>query len=299
MAQHHFTQYIAGVIAPATDIDGLRAYYDAINCKRLETALSAFAVDISHCLMADVPVAIVTPAGGPLSTSVLLCLHGGAFMWGAGAGALLEAIPVAANMGCTVIAIDYRLAPEHLYPAAVDDVLAVYKEVLKDPTSSSVGVYGCSAGGVLTSQMVARLILDQKSLPGALVMLHATGLELGGDSLALASMLNGVAETEIVPSLGGLSYLAQADPSDVLVFPGEHPAVLASFPPALLITGTRDFAASSITTMHRRLMAAGAAAELVMFDGMWHAHHVDTDLPEAHETFTIMGRFFNRHLTSG
>lgn len=62
------------------------------------------------------------------------------------------------------------------------------------------------------------------------------------------------------------------------------------------MTGTRDFAASSIATMHRRLLAAGAEAQLLHFDGMWHAFHMATALPEARETFAAMHRFFARHL---
>ena len=65
---------------------------------------------------------------------------------------------------------------------------------------------------------------------------------------------------------------------------------------SLLVTGTRDFAASSVMTMQRRLLAAGTHAELLCFDGMWHAFHMATTLPEARETFAAMGRFFGKHL---
>lgn len=181
---------------------------------------------------------------------------------GRGAGALIEAVPIAAVTGRTEIAVGYRLAPEHLFPAAVNDVLACYAALLEERSSRSIGVYGCSAGGMLTAQMVARLIADDMALPGALVMLHATGLELGGDSLSLTPVLNGIATSDFVPSLHSLPFLADTDPNDPLVFPGDHPAVLAQFPPSLLISGTRDFAASSIATMHRRMLAAGIAADL-------------------------------------
>ena len=112
----------------------------------------------------------------------------------------------------------------------------------------------------------------------------------------MAATLNGLTDADIEASLHGLPFFAGTDAGDALVFPGEHPAVLARFPPALLVSGTRDFAAGSIATMHRRLVAAGARADLAMFDGMWHAHHVDTQLPEARETFALLARFFDRHL---
>ena len=296
-ARSWFFDHIAGVTAPPGDLELVRAHYNAINRARLATALDLFVVDVERSALGGVPVDIVTPRGGAVDRAVLLCLHGGAFMWGAGAGALIEAVPIAAVTGSTVIAVDYRLAPEHLFPAAVEDVLACYAALLETRRSTSIGIYGCSAGGMLTAQMAARLISDGGQLPGALAMLHATGLELGGDSLTLAAALNGLAEADIEASLHGLPFFAGTDPHDSLVFPGEHPSVLARFPPALLVSGTRDFAAGSIATMHRRLVAAGATADLAMFDGMWHAHHVDTQLPEARETFAILARFFDRHLT--
>ncbi|KQS02318.1 hypothetical protein ASG11_16285 [Sphingomonas sp. Leaf357] len=292
-----FAEQVVGAVAPVGDLDATRAHYDAINRARLDVALDAFPVEIERGTLGGVPVDTVIPRGGATSDVALLCLHGGAFMWGAGAGALIEAVPIAAITGYTVIAVDYRLAPEHLFPAAVDDVLACYSALLETRPATAIGVYGCSAGGMLGAQLVARLIGDGTALPGALVMLHATGLELGGDSLALAATFNGVREEDIVPSLHSLPFLEATDPNDPLVFPGEHRDVLAAFPPSLLISGTRDFAAGSIATMHRRLIAAGASADLAMFDGMWHAHHVDTELPEARETFAIMARFFARHVS--
>jgi len=297
-ARRRFAASVEGTAAPPGSVSELRDHYDVINSRRLALALQSFAVDIEQATLGGVPVALVTPKTGVVDDGILLCLHGGGFTWGAGAGALIEAVPIAATARRLVIAIDYRLAPEHLYPAAIDDVLACYDQLLEQRPAASIGIYGCSAGGLLAAQTVARLIRERRPLPGAIAMLHAAGLELGGDSLALAAALNGVARVDIPPSLRSLPFLAEADPADPLVFPGDHPGILSNFPSTLLISGSRDFAASSLATMHRRLLAAGVHAEFVLFDGMWHAHHVDTDLPEARETFDIMTRFFASHLTA-
>lgn len=296
-ARHRFAASVAGSVMPEGTVSELREHYDAINTRRLDVARQTFAVDIEQTMLGGVPVAMVTPTAGVVDQGVLLCLHGGGFMWGAGAGALIEAVPLAATARRLVIAVDYRLAPEHLYPAAVDDVLRCYDQLLEQRPATSIGMYGCSAGGVLTAQTVARLIREGRPRPGAIAMLHGAGLEIGGDSLTTAGVLNGVAESDVIPSLASLPFLAETDPGDPLVYPGNHPEMLAQFPSTLLISGTRDFAASSLATMQRRLLAAGVRAELVLFDGMWHAHHVDTDLPEARETFDIMTRFFAEHLT--
>lgn len=283
---------------PASDssIAAFRAFYDASNRRHLAIAVANFPAIVREELIADVTVHVVTPESKATPGRTLLCLHGGAFLWGRGAGALLEAIPVAATSGIRVIAIEYALAPEQVFPAAVDDVLRVYEAVRQDCSPEGIGIYGCSAGGMLTAQSLARMIADGVPMPGAVAMLCGAGVELGGDSSISAAVLSGRPDAGGDLRLGELPYLASADLGDPLVFPGEHLDVLAHFPPSLLVTGTRDFAASSVTVMHRRLLAAGVDAALLHFDGMWHAFHMATTLPEARETFAALSRFFDAHL---
>ena len=297
-AQAKFRAELGDPVTPPEGILALRSHYDAFNKRHLETALALYPVDVAREEIAGVAVDIVTPKGGVTDNRTLLCLHGGAFMWGRGAGALLEAVPVAAITGMRVIAVEYALAPERTFPAAVDDVLAVYKALSDQVPSKSIGIYGCSAGGILTAQTVARLIGEQAPLPGAVTMLCGTGLEMMGDSAATAAPLTGQPADNAPLTLAALPYFATADVGDAQCFPGEHADVLARFPASLLITGTRDFAASSVATMHRRLVSAGVHAELLHFDGMWHAFHMATDLPEARETFAAMARFFDKHLAA-
>ncbi len=281
---------------PLDDIAALRAHYDLFNQRQLAVAREHYAVQIAKDEIAGVAVDIVAPFDGEPDRRTLICLHGGAFMWGRGAGALLEAVPVAATSKLRVIAVEYALAPEEIFPAAVDNVLSVYEALRTQQPASSIGIYGCSAGGMLTAQSVARMIEEALPVPGATAMLCGTGLEMDGDAKISAAFLNGEAETAHAPGIASLPYLSQADPRDPLVFPGEHPDVLANFPPSLLVTGSRDFAASSVTTMHRRMVAAGVDASLLHFDGMWHAHHMATTLPESRETFAALARFFRDHL---
>ncbi|MDP1026998.1 alpha/beta hydrolase fold domain-containing protein [Sphingomonas sp. KR1UV-12] len=279
--------------APA-DLEERRGYYDAINTARLAGALRDHPMTVTSREIAGVLVHEVVPAQ-PCPDGVLICLHGGAFLWGAGAGAVLEAVPVAAATGMRVLAVDYRLAPEYLFPNAVDDAAAVYAALI-DADIGPIGIYGCSAGAYLTAQVVARLVTEGRPLPAAIALLHGSGMEVGGDSLSVAAQLNGSPAAADIQRMHDLPYFAGTDPADPLVFPGEHPAILASFPPSLLVTGTRDFAASSASVMHRRLVAAGVDARFFLFDGMWHAHHVDTLLPESKEVYQIMAGHFGRHL---
>lgn len=278
-----------------SNIATLRAHYDAYNRRHLATAMATYAVEIERSEIGGVVVDSVVPVTGATDDRTLICLHGGAFMWGRGAGALLEAVPVAATLGIRVIAVEYALAPETVFPAAVDDVLSVYHALCDTVSPGRIGLYGCSAGGVLTAQSVARLILKGGAVPGAVAMLCGTGLEMMGDSASTAALLSGNPDVT-APDLASLPYFAPCSRNDPLVFPGNHPDVLARFPPALLVTGTRDFAASSVMTMHRRLLGAGAIADMICFDGMWHAFHMATTTPEARETFATMARFFAQHL---
>lgn len=279
---------------PPADLEGRRAHYDAVNSARLAEALRHYPCTITTREISGVAVHDVTPAQ-PCRDGILVCLHGGAFLWGAGAGAILEAVPVAAMTGMRVVAVEYRLAPEHIFPAAVNDVVSIYS-ALVDADAGPIGMYGCSAGAYLTTQVVARLISEGRPVPRAIALLHGSGMEVGGDSLATAAQLNGSPDAADIQRMHDLPYFAGTDPADPLVFPGEHPAMLASFPPSLLVTGTRDFAASSASLMHRKLVAAGIDARFFLFDGMWHAHHVDTILPESKEVYDIMAAHFRWYL---
>jgi epsilon-lactone hydrolase len=283
-ARATFAASASGPAAP-TELGDLRRHYDAFNRGMRAAALSRYSVDIFERKFGEVLIHAVTPKGGATDPRRLVCLHGGAFMWGSGAGALLEAVPIAAITGMEVLAIDYRLAPEHTFPAAVDDVLAVYTDLLTQFEPGSIGLYGCSAGGVLTAQAIARMVLDGIPLPGGIAMLHGTGLEFAGDSAATAKAFDLRAAPAAAPTADQLPYFATADLRDPLVMPGNHPALLAQFPPCLLVSGSRDFSASACAVMHRRLLAAGVESQFVLFDGLWHAHHMAVELPESQETF--------------
>lgn len=282
--------------ATPSDLAAARPFFRDYNQRLLDKALARYAVDVVTREIAGVTVYDVVPSGGAADAPVLLCLHGGAFLWGEGPGAMLEAVPIAATAGMRVLAIDYRLAPEHAYPAAVDDVVAVYRALTDTVDPASIGIYGCSAGAVLTTQVVARLLHDDVPGPGAIGIFHGAPLPFAGDAALAQSLFDPRAETGAVPKIEELPYFAGADLSDPLVLSAGHPELLARFPPSLLISATRDFAASAVSVMHRRLLAAGVDADFVLFDGLWHAHHMDVDLPESVETYAIIADFFRKRL---
>jgi acetyl esterase/lipase/glyoxylase-like metal-dependent hydrolase (beta-lactamase superfamily II) len=283
------------------DIEIARRFYGKFNDDRLARMRQLYAVTVQPEKIGGVRVDTVMPSKGVSAgnqSRVLLNLHGGAFMWGSGSGGLVESVPIAATAGIKVISVDYRMAPEYQFPAASEDVATVYRELLKSYRPENIGIYGCSAGGILTAEAVAWFQTHDLPKPGAIATLCATGAELLGDSSYVAPLLTGAHSVGKPVHLADAPYFKGVNPQDPLALPIASTAALAKFPPTLLIAGSRDFSVSSITTMHRKLEAVGVHSELYVFDGLWHAFFVYPDLPESRETYAIIDRFFAANLGS-
>jgi epsilon-lactone hydrolase len=247
-------------------------------------------------VIANVPVLIVTPEDMPAANrdKVLMNLHGGSF--NADSGSFAESIPIAGYTGIKVVAVLYRLAPEHPFPAAVDDAVAVYKDLLKSYRPDHIIVYGTSAGAVLTAEMAVKL--KQLGLP----MPAALGIFSTLDSFAH------MGDSYAMYTLGGLGghlhppddlvhdpyYTGSADPKDPVLSPIY--ADLRGMPPALFISSGRDALLSSTTNLHRAYLRAGVDARLVVFDALPHAFWYQSALPESIEASHIMANFFLAHL---
>ena len=287
--------------APPLDgpVAASRAYYDKINTARAKLMERLYPVKIEQRSIGGVPTQVVTPKQGIAPAQqhrVLINLHGGAFLWGAGAGGLVESIAVASVGRIEVITVDYRQGPEHDFPAASEDVAAVYRALLKQYPAKNIGIYGCSAGGVLTGEAVAWFVHEHLPVPGAIGMYCGALAELSGDSAWVAPVLDGGAPTTSPLKFADLPYFKGAHASDPLVFPANSPELLKQFPPTLLITGTRDFTMSSEIQSQRLLANAGIDAELHVWDGMWHSFFSDPEMPESKEAYAVMVHFFDRHL---
>jgi epsilon-lactone hydrolase len=258
-----------------------------------------YAVDINSQTIAGIPTEIITPAEGvPVGNQerVLINLHGGGFVMGDRWEGQIESIPIAAVGKFKVVSVDYRVAPEHRFPAASEDVEAVYRELLKTYKPSSIGIYGCSAGGLLTGQVIAWLQRARLPMPGAVGMFCSAASYWGeGDSGEYATARLGFARSVVMDPQEN-PYLKGMNPYDPIVFPSRSLRVMAKFPPSLLITATRDWALSSVAHMHSRLVALGVDAQLHVWEGLDHAFLHYADLPESREAFDVAARFFDRHL---
>ena len=286
--------------APGADIRLVREFDDHKNAPYVARAQQLYPVSIERKVLGGVNVRVITPTAGVAPENrkrVLINLHGGGFLWGEDNGALTESIPIAGLGRITVITVAYRMAPEFKFPAASEDVAAVYRELLKTHRSADIGIYGCSAGGYLAAESIAWLRKLQLPLPGAIGTFCGSAAPPTGDSRYVAPLLAGErppAPTE-APSLES-PYFSDASASDPLVMPINSPELLAAFPPTLLIAGSRDGMVSSLFATQAALTRAGVEAELHVWDGMWHAFFFDPDLPESQEVYRVVVRFFDRHL---
>jgi len=282
----------------------LRRFHDKGTDKILAVMTRLYETDITSETLGGVRVDVVVPKDGVAPHNrnrVLIELHSGGFIWGAGSEALLEAIPIAAVGRIKVVSVDYRMAPEYAFPAASEDVAAVYQALLQQFRPQNIGIYGCSAGGILAAESVAWFAVHHIPQPGAIASLCGTGAELDGDSAYLAPLLLGTGGVPVGGKpllLADLPYFKGVSEQNPVAFPIVSPRILKQFPSTLLIVGGRDFTESSETMMQRRLWEAGVHSDLFIFDGLWHAFMMDPKLPESREVYSIVWRFFGRHLRS-
>jgi epsilon-lactone hydrolase len=267
----------------------MRAANDAHQEKTTHQLLQMYPVKVEKKTLGGVPVALVTPlrARADRKDRLLINVHGGAFFLGQ--GSITEAIPIAAKTGIAVLAIDYRLAPETPFPGAVDDTIAVYRELLKTYSPKHLALYGSSAGAVLSAQTAVRARQLGLPLPAALGFFSGTvDFARPGDSEAFFT-IGGLGPLVTPVAVQAHGYLADNNLSNPVLSPAY--ADVKGFPPVLLMCGTRDFFLSGTTNFHRQLLRAGVPAQLVVFDAMPHVHWGNPELPESQEALDIQAHF--------
>lgn len=285
------------------DVVQLRTMMNALAAPQLATVRQRYPYTSVKTTMGGVPVEVFTPAAAIAPENrgrVLVNLHGGGFiMGGGGPGAAIESAPVAHLGRIKVVAVDYRMAPEHRFPAASEDVAAVYRELLKNHKPGAIGIYGCSSGGQLAGQSIGWLAKEKLPRPGALgVLCSSLRAQAGGDSAHVAPRLAGGTLPDPAQRPGKIEgpYFAEASASDPLAVPAASPDLLRAFPPTLFLTGTRAPEMSAAASSQVELRRLGVNADLILFDGLGHGFHTDPDLPEAEQAQGLIARFFLDHL---
>ncbi|SEK15779.1 Acetyl esterase/lipase [Variovorax sp. OK605] len=256
-------------------------------------------VSVQSVKIAGVNAFIVTPnkiAPGN-EKRLLMHVHGGGYVFGPGESALPEALLLASIGGYKVVSVDYRMPPDFPYPAAMDDAMAVWKELLKTNRAKNMAVFGTSTGGAMTLALVLRAKAENVPLPGAIAPgTPWSDIAKVGDTYQTNEWIDNVLVTwDGWLGRAALLYAAGRDLKDPQLSPiyGDF----KGFPPAILTTGTRDLFLSNTVRTHRKLRRAGVEADLNVYEGQSHAQYgLSPDAPETREAFGDIARFFDRHL---
>lgn len=288
------TPFPATVEPPASDaaawkqvIAGANGMFEQMFAAWLETAPAT----VETKSIAGVTVHVATPHTIRYPERAHLRIHGGAWVFMGGAFSKGEAAVTAAQMGCVTYGLDYRMPPDHPFPAAVDDGLAVWRELIKQHDPKKIAVSGASAGGNLSATVTLRVRDEGLPMPGAVGLLTpATDLTGAGDTRKTNAGIDTVLRplNQVVPLYAGAHDLTNPYLSPI------YGDFTKGFPPTFLQSGTRDLLLSDTVRMHRKLLQAGIPAELHVWEAMPHggfggifgnATPEDAEMSEALVTF--------------
>lgn len=256
-------------------------------------------VSVEPIQLANVKGFLITP-NQPLPENekrILLHFHGGGYVLNPGEAGTDEAIMMAGFGRINVISIDYRMPPDFPFPAAMNDAVTAYRELLRHYPAENIGVFGTSTGGGMTLALMLRAQAENLPFPAAIVVgTPWTDLTKTGDSYFTHEGIDNV----LVSYDGWLGDAAKLyanghDLNDPYLSPiyGD----IQGFPPTLLVTGTRDLFLSNTIRMHLKLREAGNVADLIVFEGLSHAQYLmNVDAPETKRYFNESQRFFNHYL---
>ncbi|WP_462413518.1 alpha/beta hydrolase [Neobacillus sp. Marseille-QA0830] len=275
----------------ATDIAAARQGLEALS------GLTPVAADIKieKLFIGDIPAEWVT-APTAESDRVFLYLHGGAYIMGSCNTHRYLASKLSRSTGARVLVPEYRLAPEHPYPAALEDAMTVYRWLLSTGVATEkIIIGGDSAGGGLTLSTLLTLKDAGDPLPALAVLLSPwTDLAVTGESMETRSEADPwlkPAQTRVAPAL----YIRDLDPKNPIVSPIY--ADLSGLPPMLVHVGNDEILLSDSERLVDRVNAAGGDAVLKVWDGMWHVFQTFA-IPEGQQSISEIGEFVKERLES-
>jgi monoterpene epsilon-lactone hydrolase len=256
-------------------------------------------VKVEPMMIGGVKAHMVTPRNisSENRNRLLIHVHGGCYVSFPGESGTTEAIYMAGFGKFKIISVDYRMPPDHPYPAALDDAMAAWKAAVKMADPKSMAIFGSSAGGALTLSMILRAKQDHLPLPAAIAPgTPMADLTNAGDTFRTNAMLDNVL---VAPDAScdkrAALYADGHDLKDPMLSPvyGD----MHGFPPTILTSGTRDLLLSNTVRVHRKLRQAGVEAVLQVYEGQSHAQYMrDVRAPETKEAFEEIAHFFDKHL---
>lgn len=284
---------------PLDDADAWRAHIAAQDeslLPMLGDRAARIAADVEDIEVGGVPVYVITPHGTAAGDRrVFLEIHGGGFIIGAGPVCRVMGLGAIPRTGVRTWAVDYRMPPDHPYPAALDDCLAAYRALLEEHRPDEIVVGGASAGGNLAAATILRARDEGLPVPAAAVLITPElDLSESGDSFQTNRGVDTILTRSLMPA--SLLYADGHDLTDPYLSPlfGDF---TKGFPPTLLSAGTRDLFLSNAVRMHRALRAAGVPAELHVLEAAPHGGFFG-DTPEDRELDREVHRFVAEHASA-
>jgi acetyl esterase/lipase len=236
----------------------------------------------------------IVPEGASENESVVYYLHGGGYISGSAKTNRPVTIPLARRLKRRVYSLDYRLAPEHHFPAGLDDAVSGYRWLLSTGINpGNISIAGDSAGGGMTLALAMRLRDGGDPLPACLVCLSPwTDMTGSGESITGNSERDPMFVAEDIARYAS-AYLGSGSHRDPLASPllGD----LAGLPPLLLQVGRNEVLLDDARAVHAKVVAAGGSSELQIFDGVFHGWHFGAPfVPEAKESLEKITQFIAR-----
>ena len=244
-------------------------------------------------ILADgVPCEWIIPRGSP-EAKVLIYLHGGGFVYGLSPPHLEMVAYLTQKMGIRALMVDYRLAPDYPFPAALDDCLTAYRWLVKEGVSAqNIVVGGDSAGGNLVITMMMKLRDGGDELPAAAACLSPVGI-LTDRSNSYEEIDDPLLHPKAV-RMYNRSYVAGHDPQNPYISP-----VFGDFdglPPLLVFAGEDEILRDDAVRIEALAMAAGVDVRLEIYPRMWHVWQLYLSLPQAVQSLEDTSQFFKTHL---
>ena len=232
------------------------------------------------------------------SDAVVLYLHGGAYEVGSSTAYRPFASQVAVLTQATVVVPDYRRAPEHPFPAAIDDATATYRGLLdRGVAPGRIAVMGDSAGGGLTIATLVAAHRAQLPQPAAAVALSPwADLTMTADSYRRCSDTDPFLDAELLGA-SATSYLAGGDPKDPLASPVFAPSsALVALAPVLIQAAVGEVLVDDAATMARRIREAGGDVTVELWPDMTHVWHLlGSGVPESRDALDAVAAFIHAH----
>lgn len=226
---------------------------------------------------------------------LLVHIHGGGYVLGAGERGLKEAVLVAGISGIKTISIDYRMPPEFPFPVPIDDVVSAWKAIHVSHKTLKIGIFGNSAGGAMALGLVQRAVQEKFPLPRAIVSATPwADLSETGDSYFTNKYMDPIPYHGIL-NIAANQYAGGMDLKDPRLSPvyGEF----SGFPPTLLLSGNRDLFLSNAIRVDRKIRDAGRDSTMILYEGQSHGRHLaGWEYPETRTTLRDISLFWERHL---